>query len=230
VVSARHLAARSGMAQLALAALAVLAGCGSTSDATPAPAGHVLLAVPRSAALAAELGGALLVGPLAGGTIRRINTDGSVEATALRVPPVRTDGQRGLLSLAVDRSRVYARGTPRSGDRLIVGCLRAGAPPRIVWTGPRTTTLANGGHLAFAPGGRLAIGIGDRQSPRGAVGRLLSLDPAGPANQRPRVLSTGWSNPFAFTFTPTTGCGSPTTHPATIPSDSRVATPVARKL
>jgi glucose/arabinose dehydrogenase len=201
VVSTRHLAARAGMAQLALAALAVLAGC-STTDATPTPAGHVLLDIPQSAALATEPGGGLLVAPLAGGTIRRISANGSVAPTALRVPLVRTDGQRGLLSLAVGRSRVYASWTPRSGERLVVGRLRAGMPPRIVWTGPRTTTLANGGHLAFAPGGRLVIGIGDRQSPRGAVGRLLSLDPAGPPTQRPRVLSTGWNNPFAFAFTP----------------------------
>ncbi len=31
---------------------------------------------------------------------------------------------------------------------------------------------------------------------------MLSLEPNGPPNQVPRVLSAGWNNPFAFTFTP----------------------------
>jgi len=31
---------------------------------------------------------------------------------------------------------------------------------------------------------------------------MLALDPAGPPSQRPRVLSTGWSNPFAFAYAP----------------------------
>lgn len=187
---------------LPLLALVAVAACGGAAEKSAAPAGHVLASAAASAALAAEPDGSLLVGALTGGTIRRVQADGSAVPTALRVPPVRTDGQRGLLSLAVDRSRVYASWTPRFGERLVVGRLRADAPPQIVWTGPPTTTLANGGHLALAPDGRLAIGIGDRQSPQGAVGRLLSLDPHGPPNQRPRVLSTGWNNPFAFVFTP----------------------------
>ncbi|MCA1656937.1 MAG: PQQ-dependent sugar dehydrogenase, partial [Actinobacteria bacterium] len=76
-----------------------------------------------------------------------------------------------------------------------------------VWTGPRSATLANGGHLALAPDGRLVIGVGDLQDPArvrdpGAPnGKLLALRPDGP-NARPAVLSTGWNNPFAFTFTP----------------------------
>src|SRR5665648_375351 len=79
---------------------------------------------------------------------------------------------------------------------------------RIVWCGPPSATLANGGHLAFAPDGRLLIGIGDLQHPRRAQradtpnGKLLSLRPDGPPTQRPAVVSSGWNNPFAFTFTP----------------------------
>ncbi len=85
--------------------------------------------------------------------------------------------------------------------RLVVGRLRRHARPVIIWRGVSTATLANGGHLAAAPDGRLVIGIGDRQS-GSPTGRMLSLDPAGPATQVPRTLSTGWNNPFAFTFTP----------------------------
>ncbi len=187
--------------------LALATGCGG-GDASPgstaaAPLGRVLAARAPVAALAPLPGGALLAGPLSGGPLLRISADGRARRSPLRVPPVSTDGQRGLLSLAVARGRVYASWTtPAPAERLLVGELRRDAPPRLVWRGLATTTLANGGHLAFAPDGRLTIGIGDRQSPRGAVGRMLALDPAGAPSQRPRVLSTGWNNPFAFAFAP----------------------------
>jgi hypothetical protein len=181
-------------------AFAPLGGCGAGSAAMPPARGDVVLVAAPVAALAALPGGALLIGALRGGPLRRVAADGAVATVRLRVPAVATRGQRGLLSLAADGTRVYASWTT-PGGRLVVGRLRAGAP-RIVWIGPRTTTLANGGHLALAPDGRLVIGVGDRQSPHGAVGAMLSLDPGGPAGQRPRVLSTGWSNPFAFAFTP----------------------------
>ena len=32
--------------------------------------------------------------------------------------------------------------------------------------------------------------------------KLLALDPTGPPDQEPEVLSSGWNNPFAFTVTP----------------------------
>jgi hypothetical protein len=71
-----------------------------------------------------------------------------------------------------------------------------------------TSDLANGGHIAFAPNGRLIIGIGNLREPElvsdPAVpnGKLLALDPDGSSDQRPEVVSAGWNNPFAFTFTP----------------------------
>lgn len=108
--------------------------------------------------------------------------------------------------------RVVLRGGPAPAlaalpdGGLLVGFLATGriwrvpahGPPRRAFPALRVSTA---GHLAPAPEGRLVIGIGDRQTGR-PVGRLLSLDPAGPATQVPRTLSTGWNNPFAFTFTP----------------------------
>jgi glucose/arabinose dehydrogenase len=79
---------------------------------------------------------------------------------------------------------------------------------RRVWTGPPSATLANGGHLALDTRGRLLIGIGDLQQPprirdpRFPNGKLLALDPAGPADQRPTILSSGWNNPYAFAVAP----------------------------
>jgi hypothetical protein len=36
------------------------------------------------------------------------------------------------------------------------------------------------------------------EDPDAPDGKLLALDPAGPGDQRPRQLSGGWNNPFAF--------------------------------
>jgi hypothetical protein len=80
---------------------------------------------------------------------------------------------------------------------------------REVWRGPASARLANGGHLVYDPARqRLIIGIGDLQERRKRLdpdtpnGKLLVLDPDGPPDQRPVVLSGGWNNPFAFTLTP----------------------------
>ena len=81
-------------------------------------------------------------------------------------------------------------------------------PHRRVWTGPPSATLADGGHLALDRRGRLLIGIGDLQQPTRIDdaaypnGKILALDPAGPAGQRPTILSAGWNNPFAFAVAP----------------------------
>jgi len=183
VTAARSASARRGAGLAAVLATAFsIAGCGAAPPTDP-PA-------PR---------GALLVGFLRQGTTRRVPEP---PAGKPGFPPllVSTAGQRGLLSLARIGDRIYAAWTTLA-RRLVVGRLRAGAAPVIVWRGFPTTTLANGGHLAASPDGRLVVSIGDRQSGR-PVGRLLSLDAQGPANQRARTLSSGWNNPFAFTFTP----------------------------
>ena len=182
-------------------------GCGSASErpSRPArpPASRVLIAAPPSAALARHADGGLLVGPLAGGPIGFVRRDGRLIDSRFRIPPVRTDGQRGVLSLTLSPEDVlYASWTPRGSDRLVVGILRRNRPPAIVWNGPRTSRAANGGHLEFAPDGRLVVGIGESKLRPGASGALLSLEPGGPPSQVPRILSTGWNNPFAFAFTP----------------------------
>lgn len=191
---------------LSLLAAVMVGGCGSADERAPRPAGRpvsrVLIAAPPTAALSWHADGGLLVAPLAGGPIGFVRADGRLIYSGFRAPPVRTDGQRGLLSLAVSSQDVlYASWTPRGSDRLVVGVLglRGSA---IIWKGPHTTRFANGGHLAFEPNGRLVIGIGESKLRPGASGAMLSLDPNGPPNQVPRILSTGWNNPFAFAFTP----------------------------
>lgn len=116
---------------------------------------------------------------------------------------VRSDGQRGLLGVATDGTALWAAWTPPDGV-LVVGRLVPG-PTEIVWRGPPSSELANGGHL-LERDGTLYVGIGDLEDPArvgdpdAPNGKILALDPAGPPEQSPRVVSGGWNNPFAFTF------------------------------
>ncbi len=188
--------------RLALLALAIaVGGCGGQErrETAPGPLGRHVLAGGPAAALAASPDGSLLVGFLRSGTIWRVPAQGRPRRAYPRLR-VSTNGQRGLLSLVVTMDGVYASWTTPE-RRLVVGRLHRRAAPVVIWRGVSTATLANGGHLAAAPDGRLVIGIGDRQS-GSPTGRMLSLDPGGPATQVPRTLSTGWNNPFAFAFTP----------------------------
>lgn len=191
----------------AAAAVAVLSGCGSGAGTVATPATTDIRKPPEAGAVLAALaplpGGGLRAGELTTGVVRDVLPRGA-ERTLVTLP-VSTGGQRGLLGLAVDgRGRTFAAFTTREpGERLVVEQVLPG-PRRRVWTGPPSTDLADGGHLAFAADGRLLIGIGDLQAPQRTAredtpnGKLLSLDPDGPAVQRPRILSRGWNNPFAF--------------------------------
>jgi hypothetical protein len=192
---------------VALVLAAGVAGCGGGDQppvAPPATAGRLLTDAPRVSALAVTADGKLLAGALQTGEIAAFPPTAGRSLPRLRVA---TGGQRGLLGLAAGSGgRVYAAYTRAADRRIVVDRIAPGARRRI-WTGPRSTTLANGGHLALAPDGRLVIGIGDLQDaartpdPRAPNGKLLALDPAG-HNRRPTVLSSGWNNPYAFAFTP----------------------------
>jgi glucose/arabinose dehydrogenase len=134
-----------------LGLVAGVAGCGAEpsrrAPATNAPIVAALVATPWG----------IVTGELTSGRIR------AASGRILARVPVSTGGQRGLLGLAARGAQLYAASTARgSGRRIVVD--RVLPSRRRVWTGPRSATLANGGHLAFAPDGRLVIGIGDRQS------------------------------------------------------------------
>jgi len=196
VVSARFTAA------LVLVALgAAIAGCGGedpprSDSRLPEGGGQIV------SALAALPGGGVLAGELASGVVRRL-PGGRIVARI----DVSTGGQRGLLGLvAASGGRIYAAYTARD-RRLVVDRLAPG--PRLrIFDGPASTQLGNGGHLALGADGRLILGIGDLQAPRLVAdparlnGKLVSLDPRGPAGQRARVLSGDWHNPFAFDVDP----------------------------
>jgi hypothetical protein len=205
---------RSAPSLCAVAAVALAAGCGGNGSDNRGSG--ISFAVETTVdfapdaepvALAALADGGLLVGERRTGTIRRIRADGDLSAPILQVDvQAGTDDQRGLLGLAVTDERSYASWTRASDGRIVVAEVTGGRE-RVVWEGPASSDLANGGHLAVLPDGRLVIGIGDLLhpdpggDPQAVAGKLLALDPAGPPDQEPATLSEGWNNPFAFVVT-----------------------------
>jgi len=157
--------------------------------------------------MAAMPGGGFVYAERLTGNVRVVDPCGRLLTSPIAHVDVSTKGQRGLLGLAVDaRGHVFACWTDPAGT-ILVGRV-VPAPTRIVWRGPQSAALANGGRLAFAPDSSLVIGIGGlldqaaAQDPSSPNGKMLALDPSGPPSQTPRVISAGWHNPFAFAFTP----------------------------
>jgi len=151
--------------------------------------------------------GGLLYGERTTGIVRRLDAQGRRMPGVVARVAVSTRGQRGLLGLALDRrGRLFAAWT-RPDLRLVVARLAPGRQ-RLVWSGPRSSDLGVGGHIVSDTDDTLLIGVGDLQAPGRSLdrsepnGKLLALAPDGPSTQRPRVLSGGWTNPFAFDVTP----------------------------
>jgi hypothetical protein len=190
---------RAGLAAttLAIAALGLVTAVRWHDGSLPAP--RVLVAdAAFPAAMAALPDGGVLYGERLTGRVIRVRTDGST--AAIGSVEVSTEGeQRGLVGLAVRGDEVFVSFT--------------GADPRLrvsnvegttIWRGPYSADRANGGRIAFGPDGTLVIGVGDLLDPQAAAdpstpnGKMLALDPDGPGDQRPAVISSGWNNPFAF--------------------------------
>lgn len=212
MVSLRRIASVASILVSAVAA----AGCSGDSDdgaeaADPRRATSDVI-VP---ALAALPDGGILTGELESGVVRRHPTPGPRELGTGEVVArldVQSGGQRGLLALAAaPDGRAWVSYVEDDDDRLVVERLAPG-PRERVWTGPAATRLATGGHIAYDPReDRILIGVGDLQDPErvddpGTLnGKLLALDPDGPAGQTPALLSLGWNNPFAFARLPSGG-------------------------
>lgn len=131
--------------------------------------------------------------------------EGDVVATI----DVNTEGQRGLVGLAVDAAGAVFVGYVAPNLRLTVAELRPDNDQRIVWQGPETVQGGNGGRILFNETGQLIVGVGllnDRSAqsdPTNVTGKLLALDPSAGPEQSPEILSGPWNNPFAIALTST---------------------------
>ncbi len=162
--------------------------------------------VPRTIAaeavtIAADGDGSFLWANL-GGDVR--DEAGSLVATV----EVSSEGQRGLLGLTRSTDgRVFVAYTD-PGEQMIVAEVGGAGDDRVVWEGPQTVGGGNGGRLVSHPDGHLILGLGllgDRSlqaDPDAVVGKLISLDPDGPPDQQPTIISGPWNNPFAFDVGP----------------------------
>ena len=196
-------------ALVALVAALVLpaSACGSSDD--DGFRATATVAADHPVALVAEPDGSVLYAERLSGDVRRLGADDTPDPDPVaHVDTVGSESdQRGLVGLArASGGELYATWVRADDRRLVVGRID-GDEPVVIWEGPASSDLANGGTLLVAPDGRLVVGIGDLQQDRAladdptvANRKVLSLDPAGPPSQTPEVLSTGWNNPFALAY------------------------------
>jgi glucose/arabinose dehydrogenase len=130
------------------------------------------------------------------GRIVRIPRGGGRARTVMRVPGVVSDGEGGLLGLAVSPhyatdKLVYAYLTTASDNRIVR--FRLGGRLHPILTGLHKATVHDGGRIAFGPDGMLYAGVGDAgdtanaQNRSSRNGKILRIAPNG---------SIPRSNPF----------------------------------
>ena len=171
------------------------------------------------------------------GRVLRVDLDrGVVAETILDISTeTTTDGERGLLGLAVTEDWLYVDYTDLDGHSRIEAFERAGSGlsgrRRLILFQEQPYSNHNGGAVQIGPDGHLYIGFGDggsRGDPLGAgqdpfswLGSILRIDPtpeaaepyavpednpfADGAGGRPEVFITGVRNPWRFSFDAVTG-------------------------
>ena len=191
---------------MAVAVCALVVGCSSSTSSRWGAARVVVEAAQFPVALTAQPDGGLLYAERVRGVVRRVDARGRLEAEPIARVSVSTVGQRGLLGVAASpEGATFVAYTGRNRGRPLI-VEQVTPSRRVVWHGPNSARLANGGHLVYDTTRRmLLIGIGDLlerarvTDPAAPNGKLLLLDPQGTPDQKPTVLSMGWNNPFAFT-------------------------------
>jgi glucose/arabinose dehydrogenase len=164
------------------------------------------------------------------GNVRVINSNWQLDPTAFCSVSVQTNGEQGLLGLALDPNfssnqtlYVYytASATTNRVSRLVKQANGSCMETQILSTIPAKVNH-NGGGIIFGPDGRLYITIGDVGVPSNAqsldslAGKVLRITtdgspaPGNPFSSNPnvntqRVYSLGHRNSFGITFHPSTG-------------------------
>src|SRR4051812_16856727 len=144
-------------------------------------------------------------------------------------------GEQGLLGLAFHpryraNGRFFVDYTRKPDGATVVSEFRVSADPnvalrseRVLLVVPQPYANHNGGMLAFGPGGRLFIGLGDggsggdpgnrAQNPDELLGKILRIDvnaglpyaiprdnPFAAGGGRPEIFALGFRNPWRFSF------------------------------
>ena len=151
-----------------------------------------------------------------GGTIRRLQTDGTSQLVLDIHNSVSTGTEQGLLDITFspDGSKLYVDFTNSAGDTRVVeygyadGRADAGRP-RVVLAVDQPSDNHNGGSVVFGPDGLLYVGMGDggdegdpqgrAQNSGSLLGKLLRIDPNS-SDPQPEIWAKGLRNPWRFTF------------------------------
>jgi glucose/arabinose dehydrogenase len=138
---------------------------------------------------------------------------------------VQAGGEQGLLGLAFhpgyeENRLLYVHYTDRAGNTRVVEYRAAGgggadeSTARELFAADQPYANHNGGQLAFAPDGRLWLGLGDggsggdpenrAQDLSQPLGKLLAFD-VGEEEPEPDIVAYGLRNPWRFSFDRETG-------------------------
>ncbi len=190
---------------MALAAAVVVTAAGCSRDVrtetfSPAAAGP----------LATTGEDAVIYGVPQTGAVYKVNADKSRDKEPLVKLDVKAQDPRGITGITVNKT-----------NEIFVAYIAADGAPRvsrveknketIIWQGPKPTnansTAHSGGAIGISPQDRVTVVLGDRNDEAAKqgdspFGKAVTIDPAGPADQRPNVIASNFVDPTAATYDP----------------------------
>ena len=192
----------------------------ATFQATPVATG---LAFPAGFTFAPN--GRIFYGERFTGEVRILNPDTSRDRLFFTVPDVVTEGEQGLLGVALhpnypERPYVYVsvvrrvRGEPKNQILRIRNAGGTGTDLRVIFNGGSSTTTHVGGRILFGPDRMLYLVVGDKQDPNRSqrlanrAGKVLRMTAGGQIPARNPfsnyTFAYGIRNSFGFAFDPQT--------------------------
>lgn len=162
------------------------------------------------------------------GQVRILSSDGSADFLFFTIPNVVSNGEQGLLGIALDPNYpvspyvfAYATRNVSGQDRnqivRITDTAGTGGSMQVIWSSPTVSgSYHDGGRIMFGPDGKLYAAVGEAHSSANAqtlsndAGKVLRMNADGTApsdNPFPGKLiwSYGLRNSFGFDFDPMTG-------------------------
>ena len=172
--------------------------------------------------------GRVFYGERATGEVRILSADGGTDSLFFSIPNVVSNGEQGLLGIALDPTYpaspyVYAyatrnvSGQERNQIVRITNTAGTGGSMQVIWSSPTVAgAYHDGGRIMFGPDGKLYAVVGEGHSAANAqkltndAGKVLRMNADGSApgdNPFPGKLiwTYGLRNSFGFDFDPVTG-------------------------